>query len=419
MNVHDFRRTLEAFADDPSDIHLGRGELLLQVRDEVIEANLVDRAGVVWVEEPDMEPRTGYRWLVDRIARIDLLARRILSYIPQESSFVTPRGRFLDQLNVDPDEVDAQQPDAAKTLVTALSERPSGATSVLYLTSDAGEGKTTVINHVARQQATHFLDRKTDWLLLPINLGGRPFMRFDDVVVGELVNRFRFQHLYYEAFLHLIRLGVLVPAFDGFEEMFVETSPGEAVSALGNFVQSLDSSGATLIAARKAYFEFYSFKTQARLFDTIESHDVTFSRLALRRWERQEFGDYCARRRLSNGEALFRKVTSRLGVDHPLVTRAVLVKRLVDISMALPSIDDVVDKIGKDPDQYFSEFVKTIVEREANEKWVDRGGEAATPLLSVEGTLRFARKCRFRDVGDEIRRAPARPSGFGRRCVHQ
>ena len=239
------------------------------------------------------------------------------------------------------------------------------------------------MNHVAREQAKRFKAGKATWLLLPISLGGRPFLRFDDVVVGELVNRLRFQHLYYDAFLELTKLGVLVPAFDGFEEMFIESSSGEAVSALGNLVQHLQSSGSVLIAARKAYFEFHNFRTQARLFDAIQSHSVTFSRLTLRRWQREQFRQYCNRRGLRSGDSLYRKVAERLGKGHPLLTRAVLVKKLVDIAMELPSTDAVLERIGSDPDEYFVDFVTTIVEREAEEKWLDRSGEAAQPLLTV------------------------------------
>ena len=152
-------------------------------------------------------------------------------------------------------------------------------TSVVYLTSDAGEGKTSLIDYLAVKQAEAFRAKQSDWLLVPIPLGGRPFLRFDDVVVSALVNRLRFQLLYYDAFLELVRLGVLVPAFDGFEEMIVERSSAEAISALGNLVGRLRSAGTCLVAARKAYFDYPSFGSQARLFDSVgSSEDVVFSR---------------------------------------------------------------------------------------------------------------------------------------------
>ena len=383
MNINDFTRILRAFADQPDNLVIDGGRLLVEIRDELIEAHLSNKDGTVWVQESDDRARSAYKWITRRLAKVDQLADRLLSYIPEERHFVTPRGLLLDQLDIDPTEVDVEKSDAVTALIDTLSQRPSGESTVLYLTSDAGEGKTTVVNHVAREQAKRFKAGTTNWLLLPISLGGRPFLRFDDVVVGELVNRLRFQHLYYDAFLELTKLGVLVPAFDGFEEMFIESSSGEAVSALGNLVQHLQSSGSVLIAARKAYFEFYSFRTQARLFDAIQSHSVTFSRLTLSRWQREQFQRYCILRGLRRGDTLFHKVADRLGAEHPLLTRAVLVKKLLDIATELPSVDAILERIGSDPDEYFVDFVTTIVEREAEKKWLDRSGEAARPLLTL------------------------------------
>ena len=383
MNIKDFTRILRTFADQPSNVDIEGGRLLVEIRDELIEARLTNRDGTVWVTEEGTDTCSAYKWILRRLARVDQLADRLLSYTPVEEHFVRPRGLLLDQLDIDPTEADVQKSDAVTALIDTLSQSPSGASTVVYLTSDAGEGKTTVVNHLAREQAKRFKSGQAGWLLLPISLGGRPFLRFDDVVVGELVNRLRFQHLYYDAFLELTKLGVLVPAFDGFEEMFVESSSGEAVSALGNLVQHLQSSGSVLIAARKAYFEFYSFRTQARLFDAIQSHSVTFSRLTLSRWQREHFQKYCKLRTLRTGDSLYERVRERLGERHPLLTRAVLVKKLVDIAKELPSIDAVLARLGNDPDEYFVDFVTTIVEREAEEKWLDRSGEAAKPLLTV------------------------------------
>src|SRR5690606_29378278 len=123
-------------------------------------------------------------------------------------------------------------------------------------------------------------------------LGGRHFLRFDDITIGALQNRYRFQFLYYNSFLALVRMGLIVPAFDGFEEMFVESSSGEALSAMGILVGSLNSQGAIVVAARKAYFEFENLRTQERLFDTIRTHSVSFEKLELQRWSEEQFLSY-------------------------------------------------------------------------------------------------------------------------------
>lgn len=383
MLLGDFKRILTSFADNEADLDISKGTLLVQVRDELIEATLHQQGGQLTVDEGGQR-LPAFNWLVNRIARVPLLAERILSYVPEAVGFVTPSARLLDQPDFAKSADEIAHADATTCALAVLGRRPAGTTSVLYLTSDAGEGKTTLINHLARHQASEFKAKRTDWILVPIPLGGRAFLRFDDVVVAALVNRLRFQLLYYDAFLELVRLGVLVPAFDGFEEMIISSSSGEAISAVGNLVRSLSSSGSVLIAARKAYFDYHSFKSQARLFDAIGTDSVAFARLALDRWSRDQFLAYASNRGLANGSDTYSAVAARLRHDHPLLTRAVLVRRLVDVASATPQLTDLLDHIGGAPQHYFFQFVNAIVEREAHEKWIDQSGEPHQPLMSVE-----------------------------------
>src|SRR5690606_6987458 len=90
-------------------------------------------------------------------------------------------------------------------------------------------------------------------------------------------------------------------------------------------------------------------------------------------------------------EAIYERVSERLGKDqfgndHSLLTRPVLVRRLVDIATQSPSLDAFLERIHKSGPDFFAVFVRGIIEREANEKWIDRSGErnVGTPLLSVE-----------------------------------
>lgn len=384
MNIDDFRRILTSFADEPADVDLSRGQLLIQIRDEIIAAKVTEHEGDLWITEDDGDRLRAFTWIVNRIARLPHLADRILSYVPEEVYFVTPSGKLLNQLATDPLGKEIRIDDAVQATCDVLSQGHAGSSSVLYLTSDAGEGKTTVINQLARLQASRYKRKESNWLLLPVSLGGRPFLRFDDVVVAELVNKLRFQLFYYQAFLELVRLRVVIPAFDGFEEMFVEGSTGEALSALGNLMSDLASSGAVLIAARKAYFEYHSFSTQAKLFDAIGDDSVSFARLALDRWSRDQFLQYANKRALPAAADVYDKVATRLDSEHPLLTRAVLVNRLVDVALESDGVDVLLSHLGHDPGDYFYQFVDTIVEREANLKWIDRSGDPHIPLLTVD-----------------------------------
>jgi len=384
MQFDDFRRTVTCFADKVDDVETGHGELSVQIRDETITAKLHQRPDGLLVEEHG-ERTYAEKWIINRLARVPLLAERIRSYVSPPEHFVPPSGRSLDKPDMNPSNEDAPRPDVTKTITETLGQRPGGATSVLYLTSDAGEGKTSVIDQVAVKQAEAYMDKRSDWLLVPVPLGGRAFLRFDDVVVSALVNRLRFQLLYYEAFLELVRLGVLVPAFDGFEEMIVESSSGEALSALGNLVGKLRAGGSLLVAARKAYFDYPNFGSQARLFDSIgPGSDVTFGRLCLERWNRKTFTSYARKRNVTDPECLFSRVSGRLGSDHPTLTRAVLVKRLIDVAVDEADLSTLLDRIGTNRQNHFHDFIGAIVEREARYKWTDRSGEPSGILLTTE-----------------------------------
>ncbi|MDP3859825.1 MAG: hypothetical protein Q8Q73_18855 [Stagnimonas sp.] len=383
MNIQTFSRILRAFADTPTDIDLSRGQLYVQIRDEMIEAELSERSGELFVTENGDRLPAG-KWLVSRVARLPILAEKIANSVDVPSTFVSPAGKVLDQFERSQSIEEKPCENVVDELRSLLDQRLTGFTSATYLTSDAGEGKTTIINCMARQQAKAFKNKTTDWLLVPIPLGGKAFLHFDDVVVAALVNKYRFPFYYYEAFIELVRLGVLVPAFDGFEEMFIETASGEAVSALGTMLNALESEGSIVIAARKAYFEYQSFRTQAKLFDSIGKYEVAFSRISLDRWSRKQFLELANSWGIQDANSLYDALAQRLGADHPLLTRAVLASRLIEEAIQSESVEYLIQRLGNSPQDYFYAFVTTIVEREAKEKWTDKSGEPLKPLLSVE-----------------------------------
>lgn len=383
MDLETFQRVLESFADRPADIDIAKGTLVTVIRGQLIEATLSQRSdGLFIVENGQRWPAN--QWICTRIAQLPLLADRIIDLINDEPYFVSPKGTVLDGINESPDESPRPIDQIPDELVTSLDKKPAGVTTVVYLTSDAGEGKTTLINYTAKRQAQEYKKKHTDWLLLPVSLGGRTFMRFDDVIVGTLMNRLRFNVLFYDSFIELVRLGAIVPALDGFEEMFVEGSSGDAISALGNLMKALQSSGASVIAARKAYFQYKNLRAQTRLLDSMSGQSVSFSQIAICRWDKEQFLAYAAKRGIADAESIYVQVENQLELEHPLLTRAVLVERLLDIAEEGEDRLNLLDRIGGDPSDYFRQFIGSIIEREATGKWIDKSGEPAQPLLSVE-----------------------------------
>jgi len=390
MQIHDFKSIVSAFADPGSEILYEKAKVIFSVNGELLDVAISTKDGDVIIDDGTGQVTAG-SWILKRLAKLPLLAARLKESVGDTTLFVSPAATLLPSLEVRPEESPIITDDALNAMRQALGEKSPLETSILYITSDAGEGKTFLINQMAKEQAQRFIDGKADWLLVPIPLGGKHFLRFDDITVGALQNRYRFPFLYYDSFLALVRMGVIVPAFDGFEEMLVEGSSGEALSAMGILVGALDSRGSLVIAARKAYFEFENLKTQEKLFDTISSYSVGFGKLELHRWGRTQFLEYCAKREVPNAESIYERVSERLGKDHlgndhSLLTRPVLVRRLVDIASESPSLDAFLERIHKSGPDFFAVFVRGIIDREATEKWIDRSGErdVGTPLLSVE-----------------------------------
>jgi len=339
MNVSELKRVLSLFVNDPSELDFRSGRIVANIQNDLLDVIVKtdSETGELKIEDGDTI-FTARDWILRRVARIELLAERILATTSETSAFVRPSGILRNDISSSDVDEEIRVPDAVKTLQEKLGQRVPATTSVLYLTSDAGEGKTTLINNLARNQAALCKSRKSNWLVVPIPLGGKTFLRFDDVVIGTLSNKLRFNRYYFDGFLELIRLGAVVPAFDGFEEMFVEGHSGEAISALGSLVDALDSQGSLIVAARKAFFEFNSFRTQARLFDAIGDQSASFSRLKIDRWGEQQFLDYGVKRKFKDSALLYRRFSDRLGPAHPLLSRAYLVRRLFDVAYDAESL---------------------------------------------------------------------------------
>lgn len=392
MNIIEFKRILTSFADEPSDVDIRLGKVIAQIRDEVIDISVSystdSEQKLLITENGEIYPARS--WLLNRVARLPQLADRILSNTNIFSEhntnlpFVVPSGNLSSDLSTIEDSDNIVTENVVESLLLKASQPLPGATSVLYLTSDAGEGKTTIINRAAKIQAQRFKEKAVGSLIIPIPLTGRAFLTFDDAVIASLVNKMRFNYLYYDAFIELVRMGAIVPAFDGYEEMLVEGSKNEAVSALGNLAQSLESSGTVIVAARKAFFEYLSFKTQAKLFDAIGNRSVSFSRLAISRWNKIQFLEYGQLRGVTDGEDIYSIVAGRLGYDHPLLTRAVLVRRLYDVATENSDRQALAEMLGNSPQDYFYTFIDAIIKREASEKWLlVTSKEAGEPLLEV------------------------------------
>ena len=382
MTYSTFKETVCKFADKPDEVEFSKDTFVLNYYEELLSGRCVQKDMRLYVEE-DGKMEVAEQWIANRLGKLSILADRITSQIQSEPHFIHPSGTYLGDLETTGDDTPVEIQDVLSCIQSHLAKTPVGFTSVLYLTSNAGEGKTTIIEELAKIQAGQFLARKEQYLVVPIRLGGRPFMRLDEVILGSLSGRLRFRYLYYDAFIALVQMGFIVPAFDGFEEMLVESSAGDAVSALGTLLSDMQSSGRIIVAARKAFFEFVSLRTQAKLFDSIHG-DASFTKISVHRWTPVQFKKYVTfRLGQERADEVYAKVSSIVGPDHPILTQPVLVKRLVKIAEDDSHIDKLLHRLLESSHDFFFEFVRALLARESDEKWIGRS-EPPTPLLSVD-----------------------------------
>ena len=381
MQMDTFLKTARMFADPGRDVALDGESMLICVNDETICVSLSQNMGEVFVTEGDV-CLSAPEWIVKRLAHLSILASRVLDVLKDEAkSFISASANVSDRGD------DSRHADDALVAITQILDKDvPGFSSATYLTCDAGGGKTWLISEVAKRQAQLYIDKKSDWLLVPIPLGGRQFLRFDDITAGVLHNKYRFPYLYFESFLALVRMGVIVPAFDGFEEMFVESNSGEANSALSSLLRSLNSAGRVLISARKAYYEFEDLNVRDSIFDTMADIQVVFSKVELTRWSAPQFVAYATKRNVPNPRQLYDRISDVLGDDHSLLTRPVLVKSLIDLAMEDNVQGDFLENLKEARGNYFEVFVEKLIEREVSEKWIDRSGadKVGRPLISIK-----------------------------------
>jgi len=152
MNIQDFKRILISFADSANDIIIDKGRVTGFIRGEVLEIQLVDKDGELYVNEDgqDIRART---WISRRLAQLEQLADRIKEYSTPIKDFINPTGSLLDDIDSDPNEIEQPTKNVTESLRLKLGQKIPGTTGVVYLTSDAGEGKTTIITHLAVTQA--------------------------------------------------------------------------------------------------------------------------------------------------------------------------------------------------------------------------------------------------------------------------
>ena len=382
MNIKDIQEDIAAFADNEESVFFAPGgKILFERNRQLVECQLLEASpGEVEVEHNGV--RMQYlSFLGEELGRLSILAHAVQQKRPAPTPYIDTHSIFTDSIG----NVQADRASATETLRKACSDRVPGETRLIFLTADAGEGKTAVLRKLANSVANNYMQNKCKWLLLHIDTQGRSFVRLEEAVAGEL-GKLRIAGLFYPGVIRLIKNGLLAIAIDGFDELLAEIGSGEAYSGLGGFLRQLNGAGVVIAAARSAYFEAENYSAQSQLLSSLPDAQVTVEQLRLETWQKPQTLLFYKKYRSSDGaqiqdpEGTYDEIEKIVGTEHVVLHRPFLVHQMAKM-LASPdsSAQNILATVGTGL-EVVPRVIEAYLKREVEEKWRDSTGH---PYLSL------------------------------------
>ena len=305
----------------------------------------------------------------ETMADLRSVARNTMNVVSAVQAFVPPHATAEDP----------EERGQADDLILKLADGQTDRTVVVFVTADAGAGKTSLLTEMVRWKASGYLLGKEPVLWLYVNAQGSRLARLDQALAATLDDvRAMFP---YHATASLVRTGALVLVVDGFDELIgTQGTYDEAFSSLASFIELLMGGGTLVAAARSAYYE-QEFATRADSTIGFRTDKWSLRPLSIAEWnstERDLFLErFAAARQMSRAEADALADQLHQTFDHPrlreLAYKPLFVARVTQLlaeGVLLEQGDDLVDRL-----------LSTYLRREVTEKLKSAKG---TPLLSVD-----------------------------------
>ncbi len=374
---------LSAFADDDDDVVVdSTGALILARNGKDISGRLFEDVDRGLLVEVDGECMSYSRFITHHLARLDVFAERLLAKRSDPPNFIDGPGR-LDSPREDPSEA------PALSLLTEECRTGSPfATRVVFITADAGHGKTILLREHQHRQAEAFLAGKASYLFWHVDLQGRQLVRLSEALMGDLGD-LRITGLWMPAILKLIQQRAVVLAIDGFDELAAEQGSTDALGALAVLVKQLAGHGVVVAASRRTFFDTEDYIARAGLLRRSMAAACEFDQISLRPWGRGEVlaflsGYEMNGKHIPDAEATLDSLQGELGGDagHPMLTRPFLVSQIARALALYNTTPGDFIRGMDDPLKGVAALVQAFVQREVAEKWRHR--ESGEPYLTID-----------------------------------
>jgi hypothetical protein len=382
--LEEVRLDIAAFADDEDDVMVERDGTVVYQRSGVaheVTVEFQDDALFAVVDGVRLPYR---KFLTHDLAGLPQLAARLLEKRPALDTFIEPRA-------------EVQTTERAREVLPALEALRNQCTNaapfasrVLFITADAGAGKTALLRAYQAQSARQFLGGHSRFLFWHVDLQGRQLLRLSEALMGDL-GELRFPGLYVPGVVRLLRRRALVLGIDGFDELAAEQGSTDALGALALLVGEMRDQGCLAAASRRSFFDTDDYLRRSKLVRRDAAAATEFHELRLLEWSKDEVVNYLSQavdpesgRRFKDPTQVYEKMLAELQgqASHPMLTRPFLVTQL---ARALLRYDlepaDFVRGLG-DPLKGVAELVQRFVAREVSDKWKSK--DTNEPYLTVE-----------------------------------
>lgn len=292
---------------------------------------------------------------------------QMISQAKRQEIFIPTRAHRTD--------LDTTDPYSATELLAKLLERDDAETTqVVMITGDAGTGKTRVLQELVLQQASKYLQGKTKKLFLYVDAQGRALARLDEALATELQDLK--VNITYHSIATLVRVGLLVPVIDGFDELLGVSGYDDAFSSLATFLEQLEGQGGLIASARSVYYE-EEFRSRASRASITGEQAWSHVPVEIVPWGssyQKDFLNELAKHKSMSEEnkaALSKRVDEVFKDNEALAMKPLFFAKVVDLLLEEPDFSGGGDLLN--------ELTHSYLKREQKEKLLDRQQQ---PLLS-------------------------------------
>lgn len=284
---------------------------------------------------------------------------------------------FVDtQAQMSYNESNSKNSAAVDLLSNLVANEDFDLTRVVMVTGEPGSGKTQVLREFVGRAAVDYLDGKTSKLPLYVNAQGRALARLTEAFATELQDLK--VGLTYHSIAALTRLGLLIPVIDGFDELLAVTGYDDAFDSLDIFLGELGGEGQLIASARSVYYE-EEFRSR---FNRKSEYAGRWEHVSVRvkNWlpkQREAYlAKYFAQHAISSlrSDEIKKKISRISKTNNRMIAKPLFLSRTVDLLYRNPNFNIR-------PDNLLGELVRGFLEREQQEKLLDRH---SNPLLSIE-----------------------------------